>query len=313
MASSATAPADRAVAVPPRSQGGGDKKAFGLPTSRSPCKLTAPHTFQNNSSETVSPRTGPFHISNSNKPLPSKPKSYESGKSEELVDVATEAEQAKADTIRAELEEVGDILREMRHLDPTLFKSLHWMLHNDIENVIYETFSVMVSHKDESTGQMKHNEIALCPKGEEKRVTELNKLEYIRLLVQWKTHYSVSVYLDPFLQAFHEVVPVHQLQEADIQVRAIYAMRAAYTVYAVLRIDLASFFDLCILIFLAHVSLLTNIHMPLCAAAGTRAHAERTSYRRGTHVYAEIMVPFATMLHCNLLLLSRAHRTSPYQ
>jgi len=91
------------------------------------------------------------------------------------------------------------------------------MLSNSIEHIIYETFSVSVSHTDETSGEVTHNEIALCHQGHKKDVTDENKLDYIRLLVQWKTHYSVSTYLDPFLQAFHEAVPVWVLREAEMQ------------------------------------------------------------------------------------------------
>ena len=65
------------------------------------------------------------------------------------------------------------------------------MLTHSITDVIYETFSVSISHKDEQTGVVTHKDIALIHKGEQKDVTDDNKLDYIRLLVQWKTHYSV--------------------------------------------------------------------------------------------------------------------------
>jgi len=104
-----------------------------------------------------------------------------------------------------------DILEEMKDLDSELHNSLLWMLENDIANVIYENFVVNVTE----AGVTK--EVALCPNGENREVTDENKEEYVRLLTQWKTHYAVSALLDPFLAAFHELVSLKNLRDCEIE------------------------------------------------------------------------------------------------
>lgn len=99
-----------------------------------------------------------------------------------------------------------EMLDELRYLDHELHKQLLWMCENDITDVIYETFSV-------SDGK---NEFPLCAHGETKNVTEDNKMEYIRLMIQWKTTYSVAHNLFPFLEAFHEIIPLNMLQKAEL-------------------------------------------------------------------------------------------------
>jgi hypothetical protein len=47
-------------------------------------------------------------------------------------------------------------------------------------------------------------------------VTEANKLEYVRLMIQWKTSYSVAHNLTPFVAAFHEIVPLDLLRKSEL-------------------------------------------------------------------------------------------------
>ena len=103
------------------------------------------------------------------------------------------------------------VLEEMKDLDSELYNSLLWMLDNDITGVIYENFVVNVTESGET------KEVALCPNGENRDVTDENKEEYVRLLTQWKTHYAVSAYLNPFLTAFHELVSLKNLQDCEIE------------------------------------------------------------------------------------------------
>lgn len=98
------------------------------------------------------------------------------------------------------------MLHELKHLDQELHKSLQWMWDNDVTNIIYETFSV-------SDGT---SEFPLCANGEKTDVTEENKREYVKLMISWKTTYSVAKYLFPFVQAFHEIVPLTALKSADL-------------------------------------------------------------------------------------------------
>ena len=112
----------------------------------------------------------------------------------------------------SELEKKAALLRmleDIKHCEPDVYTSLSWMLKNDITNVIYETFSVM----DGSV------ELPLCARGEETDVTESNKLEYIRLMIVYKTTYAVSDSLKPFLSGFHEMVPLDIMQDVGINIR----------------------------------------------------------------------------------------------
>jgi HECT-domain (ubiquitin-transferase) len=59
-------------------------------------------------------------------------------------------------------------------------------------------------------------EVPLCRDGESRSVDESNKFEYVELMARWKTTYSVSQSLDPFLKGFHELVPLKLIKEAEI-------------------------------------------------------------------------------------------------
>ena len=99
-----------------------------------------------------------------------------------------------------------DLFRHLNDLDLDYSKSLKWMLENDITNILFETFSVEVGNQT----------IALCDGGIKKEVTENNKWEYVNLLIQWKELYSVSKCLAPFLQGFHDFIPLQLLKEHNI-------------------------------------------------------------------------------------------------
>lgn len=98
------------------------------------------------------------------------------------------------------------MLQDVKVLDATMHTSLDWMLKHDITDIIFETFTVEAGGKA----------IALCANGANIDVTEANKREYIRLLCEWKTIFSVADIMNPFLRGFHELVPPQQLRDAEI-------------------------------------------------------------------------------------------------
>jgi len=115
----------------------------------------------------------------------------------------------------------ANALLQVQQLDPELYKSLRWMQDNDITGVLDLTFSVSVEGEvgagaggEGTKGVVR--ELALCPDGLNKPVTEENKVEYIALLAQWKSRYAVQPLLDPFLRGFHELVPLDALRAAGI-------------------------------------------------------------------------------------------------
>ncbi|KAF1851993.1 uncharacterized protein K460DRAFT_401991 [Cucurbitaria berberidis CBS 394.84] len=92
-------------------------------------------------------------------------------------------------------------LKDMETLDLEYYKSLEWMLNNDITDIITETFSVEV----EAFGEMQV--VDLLENGQNIPVTEDNKHEYIRLITEHRLTGAVQEQLEHFLKGFHDIVP----------------------------------------------------------------------------------------------------------
>ncbi|OAL50240.1 hypothetical protein IQ07DRAFT_680558 [Pyrenochaeta sp. DS3sAY3a] len=92
-------------------------------------------------------------------------------------------------------------LKDMETLDLEYYKSLEWMLNNDITDIITETFSVEV----EAFGVMQV--VDLIDGGRDIPVTEDNKHEYIRLVTEHRLTGAVNEQLEHFLKGFHDIVP----------------------------------------------------------------------------------------------------------
>ncbi|KAJ1919240.1 E3 ubiquitin-protein ligase tom1 [Mycoemilia scoparia] len=91
--------------------------------------------------------------------------------------------------------------RDVEAIDPEYFKSLQWMLENDITDVVEETFGVEV----DDFGSV--NIIDLIPNGRNIPVTEENKKDYVRLVTEQRLTASIRDQIDAFLQGFHDLVP----------------------------------------------------------------------------------------------------------
>jgi len=102
---------------------------------------------------------------------------------------------------------------DLKEVDETLHKSLCWMMDNDVTDVIYETFSVTIV--DPIT--KKSEEMPLCEDGENRDVTEENKGEYVKLVGEWRTHFSVMQQLESFKQGLNVLVPDKLLKQFTIQ------------------------------------------------------------------------------------------------
>jgi E3 ubiquitin-protein ligase HUWE1 len=85
-------------------------------------------------------------------------------------------------------------VKDMESLDPEYYKSLVWMLENDITDIITETFSV----DNDKFGVTET--VDLIENGRNILVTQENKQEYIRLIVEFKLIGSVQEQLDDFLK-----------------------------------------------------------------------------------------------------------------
>ncbi|KAI1765873.1 hypothetical protein GGR53DRAFT_247606 [Hypoxylon sp. FL1150] len=92
-------------------------------------------------------------------------------------------------------------VKDMESFDPEYYKSLSWMLNNDITDIITETFSV----EDDEFGVTKTHD--LIENGRNIPVTEDNKHDYVRLVVEHKLLSSVKDQMENFLKGFHEIIP----------------------------------------------------------------------------------------------------------
>ncbi|KAM3565487.1 hypothetical protein MY1884_000192 [Beauveria asiatica] len=92
-------------------------------------------------------------------------------------------------------------VKDMESFDPDYYKSLCWMLENDITDIITETFS----EEEDEFGVIKI--VDLVPNGREIPVTEENKQEYVRLVVEHRLLTSVKDQMESFLKGFHEIIP----------------------------------------------------------------------------------------------------------
>jgi E3 ubiquitin-protein ligase HUWE1 len=92
-------------------------------------------------------------------------------------------------------------VKDMESFDPDYYKSLVWMLENDITDIITETFSV----EDDEFGAT--TIVDLCKNGRDIPVTEENKHDYVRLVVEHKLLASVKDQMENFLKGFHDIIP----------------------------------------------------------------------------------------------------------
>uniref|UniRef100_H3HAZ2 HECT-type E3 ubiquitin transferase n=1 Tax=Phytophthora ramorum TaxID=164328 RepID=H3HAZ2_PHYRM len=76
-------------------------------------------------------------------------------------------------------------IEDLHQMDSQYHKSLVWMLENDIADVIDETFIV----------DLKEN-------GKDIPVTDVNKQEYVDLVVQWRTQFGAQAQMDALVQGF---------------------------------------------------------------------------------------------------------------
>lgn len=96
--------------------------------------------------------------------------------------------------------------RDVEAVDPTYYKSLVWMLENDITDVIDLTFSIEVD--DFGTNKV----IDLKPNGRYIAVTEANKHEYVSLITEQRLVLAIKDQVNAFLEGFHDIIPEQLIQ-----------------------------------------------------------------------------------------------------
>jgi E3 ubiquitin-protein ligase HUWE1 len=92
-------------------------------------------------------------------------------------------------------------VKDMESFDPDYYKSLVWLLENDITDIITETFSTAEDEFGVTTI------VDLCENGRNIAVTEENKHEYVRLIVEHRLLSSVKEQMEWFLAGFHDIIP----------------------------------------------------------------------------------------------------------
>ncbi|XP_071509511.1 E3 ubiquitin-protein ligase SMURF2-like [Diadema setosum] len=100
-------------------------------------------------------------------------------------------------------------LEDMETVDPEVYRSLIWMLENDITDVLENTFAV----EHNSFGQMQVHE--LKPNGISIPVTEENKRKYVKLFVQWRFLRGIEPQFLALQKGFHELIPPRLLRPFD--------------------------------------------------------------------------------------------------
>lgn len=101
----------------------------------------------------------------------------------------------------------GDMpdLANLRERDEILAKSLQWILENDIENIIEETFTVGI----ELFGAFQ--EVELIPGGANVPVTNQNKEEYVQEVIKYHCGGAVQELVQSWLEGIWTLVPKHFL------------------------------------------------------------------------------------------------------
>ncbi|KAL6938672.1 hypothetical protein ACO0OL_001220 [Hanseniaspora opuntiae] len=91
-------------------------------------------------------------------------------------------------------------LKDMESIDPEYYKSLIWILENDITDVLDITFSL----ETENSGKYESHD--LIPNGSEIAVTEENKKEYVNKVIDFKLKLSFKIPLEHLVTGFYSII-----------------------------------------------------------------------------------------------------------
>uniref|UniRef100_H2YRY8 HECT-type E3 ubiquitin transferase n=1 Tax=Ciona savignyi TaxID=51511 RepID=H2YRY8_CIOSA len=96
----------------------------------------------------------------------------------------------------------------LRDMESVYYNSLKWILENDPTDL-----DLCFTVDEELFGQMKVNE--LKPGGEDIKVNNDNKREYIQLVIKWRFVSRVQEQMKSFLQGFNELIPSNLVKIFD--------------------------------------------------------------------------------------------------
>eukprot|EP00945_MAST-04E_sp_MAST-4E-sp1_P000956 g956.t1 len=97
-------------------------------------------------------------------------------------------------------------LEDLKEKDEVYYKSLKWMLDNNISGVVFETFSTTTEYFGVS------ETIPLVPGGENIEVTDENKAEYVDAICAWRLHGSIEQQVHNLCLGFNDVIPLEAIR-----------------------------------------------------------------------------------------------------
>ncbi|KAG4305077.1 hypothetical protein PORY_001247 [Pneumocystis oryctolagi] len=100
-------------------------------------------------------------------------------------------------------------LADMESVDAEFFRSLTWILENDITDILELTFST----EDDRFGEV--TTIDLKPNGRNIQVTNDNKKEYVDLVTHWRIYKRIEEQFNAFQDGFNELIPQELISVFD--------------------------------------------------------------------------------------------------
>ncbi|CAK9113506.1 E3 ubiquitin-protein ligase ptr1 (HECT-type E3 ubiquitin transferase ptr1) (Poly(A)+ RNA transport protein 1) [Durusdinium trenchii] len=107
-------------------------------------------------------------------------------------------------------------VEDLRETDPTLVKSLEWMLENDIDGILFEEFCVTADPPPGSASQEKVI-IDLVSGGRNIEVSNENKAEYVDKMIQWRAVESCKRQIEAIQYGLYEMIPFELLSSIDFE------------------------------------------------------------------------------------------------
>ena len=102
-------------------------------------------------------------------------------------------------------------LNDLLEVDADFHQSLVWISDNDLTGTLKDT-SFTVTVKD--LGH--HRDVELKQNGANILLTEENKHEYVRLMVEFRLETSIQAQVNAFMDGFHRIVPRHLLEDFTV-------------------------------------------------------------------------------------------------
>eukprot|EP01134_Creolimax_fragrantissima_P001928 CFRG1928T1 len=98
---------------------------------------------------------------------------------------------------------------DIQTVDIEYYRSLRWILDNDITDILDLTFSVT----RENFGVIE--EVNLKPNGDDIEVTEENKKDYVALMTEWRYSRNIEEQMNAFITGFNSIIPQHLVKIFD--------------------------------------------------------------------------------------------------